>query len=342
MHQARTKVDAANTALIYDNRTQAAGLLDDAQKLADQLAEKHLYAQETEVLKIDIQTQQDRIQRISRATSANSHVLGDIASFTNGKTPSRVFFVDNALFTASPDTNTIIKMTLDGKASPVHQTTSGIGFIASGAMQSSDKTILFNTSPVGLALFDTKDNTLIPQSITFPAPKPEITDLAVFGNRLYIFDATQKNIFSYNKTLKGFIGGTAWITDAAAQSADIKSLAIDGNIYTLSAGGKITKLFRGATAEFTQAAVSPALDGATRIYTTDTMQNLYVLDPANKRVVIFTKKGALVRQLYIDTAKSLADVSVSPDETHLYALDGSTILDITLAETATSSPPPAL
>ncbi|HSX24339.1 MAG TPA: hypothetical protein VLG69_00005, partial [Candidatus Andersenbacteria bacterium] len=38
LHLARTKVDAANTALIYDNRTQASGLLDDAQKLADQLS----------------------------------------------------------------------------------------------------------------------------------------------------------------------------------------------------------------------------------------------------------------------------------------------------------------
>ncbi len=342
LHEARTKVDAANTALIYDNRTQATGLLDDAQKIADQLTTEHLYVQETETLKNDIQTQKDKIQRIFRATTTNSHVLGSVASATSNKSPNRIFFIDNAIYTANPDTNTIIKVAPDGKAAPVHQTTSGIGFITSGTMQSADKTILFNTDPIGLALFDTKDNSLTSQTIAFPNAKPQITDLAVFGNRLYIYDATQKNIFSYNKTLKGFIGGTPWITDASQQSADIKSFAIDGNLYTLSAGGKITKFFRGAVTDFSQAPVSPALDSATRIYTTDTMQNLYVLDPVNKRVVIFTKKGALVRQLYIDTAKSLSDITISPDETHLYALDGADILDVSLTEGTAVSPSPAL
>lgn len=340
LHEARTKIDAANTALIYDNRTQATGLLADAQKIADQLSLKKIYVQETQALKNDIQTQQDRIQRIFRATTTNSHVLGSVASLTSNKSPNRIFFVDNAIYTANPDTNTIIKMPLDGKAAPAHQTTSGIGFITSGTIQSSDKTILFNTTPIGLALFDTKDNSLSSQTIAFPAAKPQITDLSVFGNRLYIFDATQKNIFSYNKTLKGFIGGTPWITGAPAQNADIKSFAIDGNIYTLSAGGKITKFFRGAITDFTQAPVSPALDSAIRIYTSDTMLNLYVLDPANKRVVIFTKKGALVRQLYIDTAKSLSDISISPDETHLYALDGTDILDVSLTDGTAPSPSP--
>lgn len=341
LHEARTKVDAANTALIYDNRTQATGLLDDAQKIADQLTTEHLYVQETETLKNDIQTQKDKIQRIFRATTTNSHVLGSVASATSNKSPNRIFFIDNAIYTANPDTNTIIKVASDGKAAPVHQTTSGIGFITSGTMQSADKTILFNTDPIGLALFDTKDNSLTSQTIAFPNAKPQITDLAVFGNRLYIYDATQKNIFSYNKTLKGFIGGTPWITDASQQSADIKSFAIDGNLYTLSAGGKITKFFRGAVTDFSQAPVSPALDSATRIYTTDTMQNLYVLDPVNKRVVIFTKKGALVRQLYIDTAKSLSDITISPDETHLYALDGTDILDVSLTDGTAVSPSPA-
>ena len=341
LHEARTKVDAANTALIYDNRTQASGLLDDAQKIADQLTTEHLYVQETQTLKNDIQTQKDKIQRIFRATTTNSRVLGSVASATSNKSPNRIFFVDNAIYTANPATNTIIKLGSDGKATPVHQTTSGIGFITSGTMQSADKTILFNTDPIGLALFDTKDNSLTSETISFPNAKPQITDLAVFGNRLYIYDATQKNIFAYNKTLKGFIGGTPWITDASQQSADIKSFAIDGNLYTLSAGGKITKFFRGAVTDFSQAAVSPALDSATRIYTTDTMQNLYVLDPINKRVVIFTKKGALVRQLYIDTAKSLSDITISPDETHLYALDGTDIVDVSLTDGTVASPSPA-
>jgi hypothetical protein len=68
------------------------------------------------------------------------------------------------------------------------------------------------------------------------------------------------------------------------------------------------------------------------------MQNLYLLDPQNKRVVVLSKKGALLRQIYIDTASTLADVTISPDETHLYALDGANVIDVSLVDQATASP----
>lgn len=338
LHQAQTKLEAAKTALIYDNQEQAKGLLSDAQTIADQLAKGSLYTKEVQTLEENIKTENDRIQKIFRADNTTSHNLGTFSSVINGK-PNRIFFVDGAIYTANPNTNTIAKMTLDGKATAVHQTTSGIGFITSGTMQSSDKTILFNTDPIGLALFDTKDSTLSPQTITFPAPKPVITDLAVFGNRLYIYDATQQNIFSYNKTLRGFVNASAWITDATANKSNIVSIAIDGNIYALSNDGKITKYFRGApSTDFAQPTVNPPLTTATRLYTTDTMQNLYLLDPQNKRVVVLSKKGALLRQIYIDTASTLADVTISPDETHLYALDGANVIDVSLVDQATASP----
>ncbi len=340
LHEARIKLEAAKTALIYDNRQQASGLLNDAKKIADTLSAGSLYVQETQALKKDIQTEEDRLQKIFRANAANSHTIGDMSSATNGKLPKRIFFVDGALYAANPDTNTIIQMSLDGTAKPVHQTTSGIGFITGGSAQNSEKTITFSTSPAGVALFDAKDSSLTSQNITLPAEKSAITDMALFGNRLYIYDATEKNIFSYNKTLRGYVGGTPWITDANAPNKDITSFAIDGNIYALTSSGKIFKLFRGALADFVQASVEPSLASATRIITSDTMQNLYVFDRTNKRVVIYSKKGALLRQLYIDTAKSLTDITVSPDEQRIYALDGTTVLNIALTDQLSPTPAP--
>ncbi len=334
LHEARTKVDAAKTALIYDNREQATGLLKDAKALADELQAGTLYTDETKALAQDIQTQQDRLQKIFRTSTANTKTIGDFSSTLNGKTPTHLFFVNNAIYAANPDTNAIGKMELDGKASVAHATSAGIGFITNGSVQSSDKTITFSTDGGGIALFDTKDNTLTSQTIDYPSDKPAIEDLAVFGNRLYIYDTGLKNILSFNKTLRGFSGGSPWITDADAAKTPIKSIAIDGSIYALAQDGKITKFFRGAIADFTQAAVDPSLSSATKIVTNDTMQNLYVLDPANKRVVIYSKKGALLRQLFFEDASSISDIAISADETHLYALDGTKVLEVALVEEA--------
>ena len=106
------------------------------------------------------------------------------------------------------------------------------------------------------------------------------------------------------------------------------------NIYALAKSGEIIKLFRGASADFVQATVEPTLSSATKIVTSDTMQNLYVLDPTNKRVVILSKKGALIRQLFFDEASSLTDISVVPDEQRLFALNGTKVLEVTLTEDA--------
>lgn len=333
LHEARTKVDAAKTALIYDNREQASGLLADAKTLTSELEKGTLYLEETKALTSDIQAQQDRLQKIFRSNSANTRTLGDLSELVAKKAPEDIFFTNDSLYAVSPDTNAVIKMGLDGKAAVVHPTTAGIGFIIGGSAQNAEKTIVFNTDSQGIAIFDAQDNTLTAQSIEVPSESPSFESISVFGNRLYIYDKTLQNILSFNKTLRGYSGGTPWITDEAAKKNDIKSIAIDGNIYALSANGNITKLFRGAPTDFVQAKVDPSLSSATKIVTSDTMQNLYVLDPANKRVVIFSKKGALIRQLFLENTTSIADMTVSPDEQHLYALDGTKVLDITLTET---------
>lgn len=331
LQEARAKVEAAKTALIYDNREQASGLLTDATRITREMATGSLYLQEAEQLSREITQQQDRLQKIFRTNAVNTKTAGSFSSVIKGKNPQRLFFVNGALYAASPETNAIAKLGLDGKVELVHETTSGIGFITAGSALTSDKTILFSTDPAGVALFDTKDNSLASQEIGVTSP-PSI--LSAFGNRLYVYDKKQENIFSYNKTLRGFTGGTPWITDANAEKKDIVSIAIDGSIYALSENGKIQRLFRGAVAEFQQATVDPSLSSATRIVTDDTMQNIYVLDSGRKRVVVFTKKGALIRQLFFENAASVTDIALSADETHLYALEGSNVLDVMLTEEA--------
>lgn len=331
LHEARTKVDAAKTALIYDNREQATGLLADAKVLTEDLQKGTLYGQETKALSEDIQTQLDRLQKIFRSGSANTRVVGDFAEFTNNAAPTKIHFVQDALYTVSPDSNTIVKMGLGGNGEVVHQTTSGIGFISGGVAQNSDKTIVFYTNDNGIALFDTKDNSMIAQEMSIPSEKPAITTISVFGNRMYAFDSSVQNILSFNKTLRGYAGGTPWITDSNKPS-NITSMAVDGSIFTLASTGEITKFYRGEKADFVQAKVDPSLSSASKIITSDTMQNMYVLDPTNKRVVMYSKNGALIRQIFLEDMTTLSDIAVSPDEQRMYALNGTKVTEIPLVE----------
>jgi hypothetical protein len=333
LHQARTKKDAAETALIYNNREQARGLLVEAQSLVDDLIASGLYAAESEELLASITYQNDRLQRITRATEENVRDITDVRSLITGKPPTHIFFIDNALYTFNPDNNAIVQIQVEGESSIVQQTTQGIGFIEGGVSHTADKTIIFHTSPAGIALFDTKDSSLLRQDTSFASDNPEIADIAIFGNRLYVYDNAAQNIFVHNKTLRGYSSGQPWIAAEDAPRENIRSIAVDGNIFALYKDGTIRRFFRGALAEFNQEPVEPPLTTATRIKTSEKLRNIYVLDPAEKRIVIYSKQGALVRQVVLGSAvNALTDIAIPPNQSKIYVLDGTRVLEISLEE----------
>lgn len=337
LHEAQTKQEAAAAALIYDNRDQAKALLDEAQQAVTTLSATGFYEAETREVQTAIQTQLDRLQKITRAPGTSA--LGDFSTLLSGQPGGGLYLAGEKLYTFNPATNAIISMDFSGQTELTSEETKEIGFFSTGLTHAADKTILFVTGDPGLALFDTKDNSLARQEIALPAEKTSLGPLALFGNRLYVFDATVNNILTFNKTLRGFAGGTPWITDSSFPASSIKSLAVDGSIYTLHSDGSIRRLFKGATAEFTMDTIDPPLTNATKILTSEDFKSLYVLDSQKKRVAVFTKKGALVKQIFFAQEAAIKDVAIDPKEENLYALDGTKVIKVPLIEGSTPTPP---
>lgn len=330
LHSAQTAKDAAAAALIYDNREEAQKLLAESEHLAQQVKSSGLYQEEVAALTKELSTEKDRLQKITRASGEAATAVGNWSDYVSNPNDMRLFVIGEELFTYDPQTNAILKLSADGKTERVTQTTEGIGFFVNGAAQGADKTIILATDGPGVALFDAKDNSLLKQEITLPSEQTRLGAVGVFGNRLYLHDETNGQIHTYNKTLRGYTGGEAWIADGEFPKDTIRSIAIDGNIFTLHSDGAARRLFKGVPAEFTLSAIDPALSGATRIITSDEHQYLYIVDPVNKRVVIFTKEGELVRQIFIEAASNMQDAAVGPDEKNLYVLDGAQVLKVSL------------
>ena len=328
LHDARTKADAAETALIYDNRDQARTLLSEADEQVAQIVATGLYVDEVQTLQAQIETVQDRLQRIARASSASTAVVGDFKEELGSSVPTFLAVLGETLYTFNPDTNAIISMTNDGTATLVTETTSGIGFLRGGITHSADKTIVYATDDPGIALFDSKSGELSDQEIEFSSENPNVGDVATYGSRLYLHDRAANSILSYSKSLRGYGAGSSWISDPDFPTDSIVSFGVDGSIYTLHNDGEIRKLFKGEQDEFTAEPVDPPLAGATKIVTSDELRLVYVFDPTRSRVVIFDKDGALQQQVVLDVAPDLRDVAVSPDEDIIYALDGTRVLAV--------------
>lgn len=331
LHDAQNKVASAENALIYNNRDQAQNFISEAINKAAELKSSNLYQPERADLEKKIASVNDRLQKVRRASSNAVKVVGDMSAHFSAESPTQLSFVNGALYTFNPKTNQIVKMDLNGTSSIASDKTIDIGFLKLATPQPADKSIIFATDTPGIAIFDAVANTLSNQQITVPGEKPAITALAAFGSRLYVYDSNQGKIFAFSKNLRGYSGGSSWLTDDKFPAKNIKSLAVDGSIFTLHSDGAVRELYKGQPQEFSLEKVAPDLSSAAKLITSETMRNLYVFDPPNKRVAIYDKKGRLLEQVVLDTAQHLSDVTINPDETVLYALNDTQILSLPLA-----------
>ncbi len=334
LYQAQTQHDAAETALIYDNREQATKLLVDAESSLAEVRNLGAYENEVETLAQQITDIQDRLQKITHAGSLETKTIGDFGSILGTETLTSLEFINGAAYTFSPKDNTIVRLSTNGEPDVVSRNTPGIGYIQKTITQSADKTIVYLTDAPGMASLDTKDGNFSSQSINFPSSEPNIQAMAAYSNRLYVYDATANNIFSYSKTLSGYSGGVAWIEDQNFVSSGIVSMTIDGSIYTLHEDGSVHELFKGQALDFTLDEVSPGLAGADKIMTQEDSNYLYIFDRINKRVVIFSKKGQLKQQIFLDSLNNVRDVALAPDENSLYVLSGTQVLQVPIQAVA--------
>lgn len=334
LQSAQTKKDAAATALIYDNRDQAVTLLSEAESLSDEVASMGLYAEEVAQVQAEIDKQNDRLQKITRFEATEVDIVGDFGGAITETGSLRLFLIDEVLYTYNPQNNAVLKMDLSGSADQVTQTTQGVGFFTGGSAHAADKTILLSTDSPGVALFDASAGTIHKQDIALPE-SARIASLSVFGSRLYAFDDESNQVLVFNKTLRGYSGGEAWITDDEFSKDSIESIAVDGNIFTLHQDGSVKRLFKGVEAEYGLGPITPSLASAERIYASEELQYIYVVDPSNKRVVILTKDGQLVSQAYVEAAADLQDIAISADEETMYALDGTRVLSMSLLDETT-------
>ena len=204
-------------------------------------------------------------------------------------------------------------------------------FLRGGEAHEADKSLVLTTDAPGAALYDAKTRVVQKQEMELPAPNSSVSSVATFGNRVYVFDQTTKNIYGYTKTLRGYSGGEVWLTAQDFPRETITDLGVDGYIYTLHSDGSVRKLLKGEPVEFTLEQLAEGLSPESRLYISEELQHLYFFDPPRKRVVIFDTVGNLSRQIYLHETVEPRDIAITPDETTLYVLDGSRVLALSLA-----------
>jgi hypothetical protein len=190
--------------------------------------------------------------------------------------------------------------------------------------------IVFSYGKNGVAEFDPSNGAVISKDISYPSDDPLIAGVFVYNVRLYTLDAERNQIYKHTKTQTGYDKGTEWIKDSSADFSGAVSMAIDGDLFVLKESGEMLKFVKGSQVPFSITGLEPALERPTYLWTYSDVDAIYILEPAQKRVIILDKNGKLLKQFTAPAWENPTGMVVDNERGVLYILDQNKIykLDI--------------
>ncbi len=154
--------------------------------------------------------------------------------------------------------------------------------------------------------------------------------LGAYGKYLYVLSSEDNQIYKYARLRSKYSSGSGYNSDADLKNAI--SMTIDGDIYVLKKGGSIVRLFKGKQQQFKIENLTVDLSDATQLYTSAELDNLYILDPVNKRVIITTKSESGISRYYgqvvFEELENIRGMYVEKNENKLHILTDKEIYKI--------------
>ena len=103
---------------------------------------------------------------------------------------------------------------------------------------------------------------------------------------------------------------------------------IDGFVYVLKNNGELLEFAKGKKEDFSLEAIEPALTHATKVIVSQKEKYIYILDAAEKRLIIFDKSGKFINQYTSDKFNDLKDFAINETSKKIYLLNNTSVYSI--------------
>jgi hypothetical protein len=314
----RQKQNQIEASLLYHNETGARELLDETQALINELA-RYSIADQNLIAQLR-QTNEQQLANISHVIAATPHELTQFNRLNADARPDILVAQKDAILAGDSTHHTLYRLQNDNAAAGI--LSDAITAVFGVALD--PDTAIFISAKNGTMV--TGAATLATIDVAFAGSENDITNITSYNGRLYLLSKTQNSIvrFSPNYQTK-----TAWLKEDLNLS-DVVDLAIDGYIYLLKANGEVVRLLSGYTNAFRLSEVTPPLAATTKIQLSGDSETgfVYILEPAQKRIVVFDKKGAFVQQYKINLDADIADFAVLEQDKKIALLAGASLYEL--------------
>lgn len=321
----------AADALIYSDFDKAKKLLFEAKDILNNKEIENSESKETqkekEKISKKISAHFDKIDKIIR--NEDPLLVVDIP---NNVGADRILGLDDTIYTYSPEDNSVYRIEESTKKlGTIFDNSTNLGFFVNSSPNEAKNSLIFITDSQQAAEFNIDLEEMEEVDIAFSKTDQKVTDLKLYNDRLYILDSNNNQIYKHTRTISGYSKGLTWVKEAEFDLTNAISLAIDGEIYVLNKDGGIIKFLNGYFREFSLQQPSTPSVSPTKVFTKIGYQYLYVLDPENKRLLVFDKEsGEFINQYVSDKFADMKDVYVDEVNKKIFLLCGERVYGIVL------------
>lgn len=115
-------------------------------------------------------------------------------------------------------------------------------------------------------------------------------EVTSYSNKVYILDNDEGQILRYQRGTSSYGSAQSYVGGEDTSTLGAVSFAVDGNVWVLKADGSIVKYFAGDVVPFfTNEAPLTSTEGATKLFTELETNLMYILDPAENRLLVYIK-----------------------------------------------------
>lgn len=332
---AREKADAAEAAMLYGDEDGAKTLLNETRQLIDSIPEKKrqkTYKSAVDEITVKLGVISEKTKHVVEV--AEPTLVADLQATSPEIQPAAfVGLLNGQLVTYASNQQQLLKTSLspaETKSVPLPEAITTQPAL-SVAINDNRAVILFQDGTS--QQYDATNDAFTALTITYANQDKELKGGAVYNDRLYLLDTKNSQVFRHNRSANAFGTGTGWIKDVPTTVENGQAITIDGSLYLLRNDGTVTRFFQGAAvADFSLAAVEPTLSQPTDIFTVEGSDLLYILEPANRRLLVFSKTGKLKNQYHSEKFDQLKDFAISEDGKKAYLLNAANIFSVDLVE----------
>lgn len=311
LDQALQKENAAKAALIYEDKAQAGSLYMDAYNLLQTAAKNNRYKDQATSQLAMVQTQLDQLNNVFRVKSQDpivdfANLKSQLVTTTGSDvtvTAKGLLYLNGDIYSFDPNNNKVYKYGGVAKQAAV------VNSLVSNDKKLTASTVagvglIFYTTPPAIYNLDIATNKLTQQTLADNTNFSNATEINYFGTTLYLLDPSNNQIwrYRYQTQSNNYISIAPYFAQAKPDISKASAMAIDGSIYLL-VDGQVQKFISGASASIAFGALpapSASLGKIQDIFASNATSGLYLLDAANKRVVVFDKTGQYRSQYIID------------------------------------------